>query len=267
MVSFSTRTKVSGTTLNQYSLDESAGYLRLALESYSDDGYSTRIAILDKDLELLGETSGLGRGEHMKSSRFLGDKAYLVTYRNTDPLFVVDLSEPSAPKVLGELKISGYSAYLHPYDETHLLGIGVDTDEVTNRDENGRIISSFATVEGLKMSLFDISDFATPKEVAKISFGDATTSSAILNNAKALLFSKEKEVIAIPTDNDTYRVFSVNLADGFAEKGVITHHDSSLIRGVYLDNSLVTVSENTLMINDLSSLTPLSELALTINDN
>lgn len=265
-VSFSAHGQVSGSTLNQYSLDESGGLLRLALESYTGGTYSTRIAVLDDSLSLLGESSAVGRGERMKSSRFLGDKAYLVTYRNTDPLFVVDLSSPSSPKVLGELNISGYSAYLHPYDETHLLGIGVDTEETTSRDENGRLISTGATVEGLKMSLFDVSDFSAPKEVAKISFGDSLTSSAILTNAKALLFSREKEVIAIPTDDNSYRVFRVNLSDGFSEKGIITHADSSLIRGAYIGNSLVTVSEKTLMINDLASLAPLSELSLTTND-
>ncbi|MBQ6321089.1 beta-propeller domain-containing protein [Candidatus Saccharibacteria bacterium] len=275
-VSYHAKTSVLGSTLNQYSLDEKDGNLRVALESNATGSYLTRVAVFDQNLKLLGESSGVGKTERMKSSRFFGDKVYLVTYRNTDPLFVVDLSNPTRPKVLGELKVDGYSTYLHPYDETHLIGIGVDTTEYTQKDENGRVVSSSVTTNGLKMSLFDVSDLKNPKEVSKISIGDRTTSSAILDNPKALLFSKERELIAVPSSNsyysfcaedsivpiycdgnnhaETYLVYGINLTDGLFERGAITHENSHLIRGAYVGDHLLTVSENQLKVNALSDL-------------
>ena len=157
-----------------------------------------------------------------------------------------------------------------------LLGIGVDTTEYTQKDENGRVVSSSVTTNGLKMSLFDVSDLKNPKEVSKISIGDRTTSSAILDNPKALLFSKERELIAVPSSNsyysfcaedsivpiycdgnnhaETYLVYGINLTDGLFERGAITHENSHLIRGAYVGDHLLTVSENQLKVNALSDL-------------
>ena len=137
----------------------------------------------------------------MYATRFMGDKAYLVTYRNTDPLFVIDLKDETNPKVLGELHIPGYSSYLHPYDENHLIGIGMETEETVNRDAYGKVISTSAIVTGMKMSLFDVSDVTNPKEISKTVIGDRYTLSSVLTNPKALLFSKEKELLAIPVNN------------------------------------------------------------------
>ena len=287
-VNYVAKTSLEGETINQYSLDEKDNHLRIALET-SDGSY---VAILDESLNLLGKSSRLAKGERMYASRFVGDKAYLVTYKNTDPLFVIDLSTETSPRVLGELKIPGYSVYLHPYDETHLIGIGMDTEEYTEKDENGHVLWTTTRILGMKMALFDISDFSAPKELSKISIGDNTTSSAILSNPKALLFSKEKELLAIPVNNletefiiesdsddisefaetfsdltsyylsEGYLVYNLNLEDGFSEKGTITHENSRLIRGVYINNNLLTISEKTLMINELENLTKLSELNL-----
>ena len=295
-VSYSAKTDVEGSTINQYSMDEKDGNLRIALES--DEG--TRIAILDDKLHLLGETEKVAPDEEMRASRFVGDKAYLVTYETTDPLFVVDLSNVKDPKILGELKIPGYSTYLHPYDDTHLIGIGVETEEIINRDEFGEVISSRSIVTGMKMSLFDVSDVNNPKQLAQTTIGDSRTVSAVLTNPKALLFSKEKELIAIPVNNyqedfsiedyedgdditeafvdynkpyisEGYFVYNINLEDGFKLKGVINHEkseltrynrNSKLLRGLYIEDDLFTVSEEAIKVNKLDNLDEISKLSL-----
>ena len=297
-VVYDTKTEVEGTIVNQYSLDEKDDNLRIAL----DGEKGTRIAILDKYLHLLGETESVEENEQMYSSRFVGDKAYLVTYRNTDPLFVADLSDVKNPKIMGKLKIPGYSTYLHPYDENHLIGIGMDTEERVNRDDQGRVTSTWSYITGMKMSLFDVSDINNPKQLAKTTIGDNRTVSAILTNPKALLFSKEKELLAIPVNNysedfsvrdsdsvddeinrftsyskpyvsEGYFVYKINLEDGFKLKGIINHdkktHDyyyysnySRLLRGVYIEDDLFTVSEDAIKVHKLDDLKQVTELSL-----
>ena len=285
-VEYQTTNKVKGTIINQYSLDEKDNNLRIAL--YTWEG--SYVEVLDKDLKEIGKSNKLAKGENMYASRFMGDKAYLVTYKNTDPLFVIDLKNPKNPKVLGELKIPGYSTYLHPYDENHLIGIGVETKEVVNKDRDGRVISTWTRTVGMKMSLFDISDFNNPKQIDSTVIGDSYTVSAVLTNPKALLFSKEKELIAIPVNNykdefqtstttsyddeielfdrnnyisEGYLVYKINL-EGFKLRGQITHEknksnyyyygNSKLLRGLYIDDNLYTVSETAIKINDLKDL-------------
>ena len=295
-VSYSTKTDIDGSTINQYSMDEKDGNLRIALDSSE----GSRIAILDDKLHLLGETENVAPDEEMRATRFVGDKAYLVTYETTDPLFVVDLSNVKDPKILGELKIPGYSTYLHPYDDTHLIGIGVETEEIINRDEFGEVISSRSIVTGMKMSLFDVSDVNNPKQLAQTTIGDSRTVSAVLTNPKALLFSKEKELIAIPVNNyqedfsiedyedgdditeafvdynkpyisEGYFVYNINLEDGFKLKGVINHEkseltrynrNSKLLRGLYIEDDLFTVSEEAIKVNKLDNLDEISKLSL-----
>ena len=296
-VSYSAKTDIDGRTINQYSMDEKDGNLRIALET--TDG--TRIAILDDKLNLLGETEKVAEDEEMRSSRFVGDKAYLVTYETTDPLFVVDLSDVKDPKVLGELKIPGYSTYLHPYDDTHLIGIGVETEEKISRDEFGEVISSWSVVTGMKMCLFDVSDVNNPKQLSQTTIGDSRTVSAVLTNPKALLFSKEKELIAIPVNNykdefsiedyedgddvteafvdydkpyisEGYFVYNINLENGFTLKGVINHEksesthyynrNSKLLRGLYIEDDLFTVSEEAIKVNKLDNLDEISSISL-----
>ena len=296
-VAFNSTTTIEGSIVNQYSLDEKDNHLRIALET--DEG--TRIAILNERLKLIGETSKVAEGERMYASRFIGNKAYLVTYRNTDPLFVIDLTDEKSPKVMGELKIPGYSTYLHPYDETHLIGIGMDTEEVINRDRDGKVTSTWVKTKGMKMCLFDVSDITNPKEVSKTTIGDSRTVSAILTNPKALLFSREKNLLAIPVNNyeddfslkyideysaqvDSFRrygkkyiaegyfVYNIDLENGFDLKGIINHEKivnnyyyygtSKLLRGVYIDDNLYTVSEGFVKVNNLENLKEISSLRI-----
>ncbi len=293
-ISYAAKTKLDGSTINQYSLDEKDGHLRIALQSTN----GSYVAVLNEKLNKLGESNRLAKGESMYSSRFMGDKAYLVTYKNTDPLFVIDLANEQSPKVLGQLKIPGYSTYLHPYDETHLIGIGIDTEERTQKDENGKVLWTSVVTTGMKMALFDVSDFENPKELAKTKIGDSYTRSAILSNPKALLFLKEKNLIAIPVNNyleeneseilssyvdrtdllistyedddedyisEGYLVYDINLKDGFTKKGTITHEDASLIRGAFIENDLFVISEQKITVSSLDTLNLKSTLTL-IND-
>ncbi|MBR1939421.1 beta-propeller domain-containing protein, partial [Candidatus Saccharibacteria bacterium] len=287
-ISYKAKAKTTGATINQYSLDENNGHLRVALH----DNNGSYVVVFDEKMNELGKSGHLARNEKMYASRFLGDKAYLVTYRNTDPLFVIDLSNESSPKVLGELKIPGYSVYLHPYDETHLIGIGMDTQEETRKDASGRVISSWAYITGMKMALFDVSDFKNPKEISKIHIGNASTSSAILDNPKALLFSKEKHLLGIPVNHyesefkiklsgnednsqmtsrykgyenyvsEGYIVYDIDTENGIKERGEVIHEKSELIRGAYINNDLLTVSDSILRVNNLEDLSLKAELGL-----
>lgn len=295
-VEYKAKTKVKGKTINQYSLDEKDNHLRIAL--YDNDG--SRVAIFDEDLKQIGISDNVAKGEKMYSSRFIGDKVYFVTYKTIDPLFVMDLSNETKPKVLEKLKIPGYSTYLHPYDENHIIGIGMETKEIINRNSNGKVISTTAKVVGMKMALFDVSNVNSPVQISSVVIGDSRTTSAILTNPKALLFSKEKSLIAIPVNNysqdfevtssnnyetminnytkyskpynaEGYFIYNINVQDGFKLKGVITHEktnatyyysNSKLLRGLYIDNNLYTVSETMIKVNELDSLKAVGELKL-----
>ena len=303
-VSYSTHTKIEGQTINQYSLDEKDGHLRIALY---DTREGTRVAIFNDNLKQIGITGYVAKGEKMYSSRFMGDKVYLVTFKTMDPLFVIDLSDESKPRVLGELKIPGYSTYLHPYDEDHIIGIGMQTEETVNKNMYGRITSTTSRITGMKMALFDVSDVRSPRQISETVIGDNRTTSAILTNPKALLFSKEKQLIAIPVNNydedfklnsstssyseminsyknynktrvgEGYFVYNINLEEGFKLKGVITHKTaeknnnnkyyysymtSKLLRGLYIDNNLYTVSETAIKVNNLDDLNLVCELKI-----
>lgn len=300
-IKFDKKVSEEGRTINQFSIDEYENNLRLALCDYK----GSRVVIFDKDMKKIGETEKLAEGEKMYSSRFLGNKAYLITYKTVDPLFVIDLSNPTIPKVLGKLKIPGYSTYLHPYDENHIIGIGMQTEEKVNRNSKGKVTSTTAIITGMKMALFDVSDVNNPIQISDTIIGDKRTTSAILTNHKALLFSKEKQLLAIPvnnyeedfeitTSNNTYStmlndysnynkkyvsegyfVYNINLTDGFQLKGTITHDktksrdsfnkSSRLLRGIYIQDNLYTISEDYIKINKLEDLKEVNQIKVRKN--
>jgi len=285
--------EVPGRVLNQFSMDEHEGYFRIATTtgqlSRSGGGSLNHLYVLDSDLEIVGAVEDLAEGESIYSARFMGDRAYMVTFKKVDPLFVIDLSDPSDPEVLGYLKITGYSDYLHPYDENHIIGIGKETVASETGD--------FAWYQGVKVSLFDVSDVSNPIEVGKIEIGDRGTDSVALHEHKAVLFDREKGILVLPItlaeiDESQYSgelpdnaygtqvwkgayVLDIDL-EGISEKGRITHYDESdkicnvnnwngqeycywegdkdIQRSLYMDDVLYTISNSKVMANDLSDL-------------
>lgn len=259
---------VPGSVLNQFSMDECNGYFRIATTdstSWNSESNTNNLYVLNENLETIGKIEGLAKGERIYSVRFMGNRAYMVTFVETDPLFVIDLSNPTTPTVLGELKIPGYSKYLHPYDETHLIGIGEDT-EVVNYGYGDRVVTN-----GMKMVMFDVTDPNNPQELYNVKIGEKGTYSELLYNHKALLFSKEKNIIAFPisiTDNDykvTFQgaiVYGVSLEKGFELKTKIsnsaTDYDRYYSRNrveriIYIKDTLFTLSNGLIKAVDLNT--------------
>ena len=281
-LSFETKGSVPGYILNQYSMDEYNGNFRLATTSQKQQS-SSNVYVLNMDLTVVGKLENLAVTETIYSARFMGNKAYLVTFRQTDPFFVLDLSNPAAPKVAGELKIPGYSSYLHMYDENHVIGLGMENNTV-------------------KLSLFDVTNVNAPTEIAKyIVQGDYTSSDA-LYEPKAFLFDKAKELLVIPVSITKYGVidggssvppsgkdvelvplkggywqgayvFKLTLA-GFELEGGITHQENTnqqnyysdynlnVNRALYIDNTLYTLSNEKVKLNSLTDLAQIAEINL-----
>lgn len=248
-VEFKAEADIPGYINNQFSMDEKNGYFKIATTSGQKwnltDSTVNGLYILDDNLKEVGKLTNLAQGEKIYSVRYTDSKAYIVTYEEVDPLFVIDISNPKEPKVLGELKIPGYSTYLHPYDETHLIGFGYDT----------KVDGTRIKTNGLKMAMFDVSDLENPKELFKVDIGNQYTSSDLLYNHKALLFSKEKNIIAFPIS--TYskgrseyiaQIYNIDLEKGFTLKGEIKHKDNSYLskieRIIYINNNYYTISQN-----------------------
>ena len=236
---------VPGSVDDQFSMDEDGDYFRLATTTggwWSDDGPENNVYVLDKDLEVVGSVTGLAPGEEIYSARFVGDRLYMVTFEQIDPLFVIDLSTPSSPHVLGKLKIPGVSEYLHPLDEDHIIGFGKETLSEAELEEAG-----WSWFQGLKLSLFDVSDVNSPREIDKVIIGDRGSSSELLWNHKALLHNVKDGYIAFPAlvaeipdgvkeDLDTawiygdytYQgayVYGVDTT-GFTLRGKVSHYDT-----------------------------------------
>jgi uncharacterized secreted protein with C-terminal beta-propeller domain len=193
-INFAAAGEVEGTALNQFSMDESGDYFRIATTTqswYSGTNQShNSLFVLDKSMQTVGKLENLAKGESIKSARFMGNRAYLVTFQQVDPLFAIDLTEPTNPFVAGELKIPGYSEYLHPYDENHLIGIGHDAVE------NG----TSAIPLGLQMALFNVSDMKNPKQLYNVKIGDKGTNTELTYNHKALYWDAEKKLFGFPVD-------------------------------------------------------------------
>lgn len=175
--------KVQGTVLNQFSMDAYNGCYRIA--TTAQDG--SIVTVLNRDLETVGVLSGIAKGENIYAARFMGDTAYLVTFYQTDPLFVVDLSNPENPEIKGELKIPGFSDYLHPYGEGLLIGVGQDGTES-------------GSTRHIKISLFDVSDKENPKEISKLVYGESGgySYSAAQSDHKAYLTFSDSSEFAVP---------------------------------------------------------------------
>lgn len=184
--------RVDGTTDNQFSLDEKDGNLRIATTSTNSNWEDTNnLYVLDEALNEIGKVTGFADNEHIEAVRYVGDTAYVITFERTDPLFIIDLSNPKKPTITGEVKIDGFSTFLTPVDENTLLGIGYYTEE----NDFGGVYT-----DGLKLALFDISDKNNPRVLDEASFPNAY--SAAQQTHKALVHNSEKGYYAIPLTVD-----------------------------------------------------------------
>jgi len=236
IVSYDRKVEIPGTVKDQFALDEYNGHLRVATTSNVNDnnaevwedwteGMRNNLYVLDGDMNIVGKVEDLAKGETIQSVRYMGEMAYIVTFRQTDPLFAIDVSDPANPTVLGQLKIPGFSSYMHPVDENTLLGIGYDANE-----ESGG-------TTGLKLSLFDVTNPLEPKETHKLVFSGECDSAAT-HNHKAVTYIPEKGLLAIPFSvwntvrvdgtkipvdkNGSALLISVDKTDGLTLKAILS---------------------------------------------
>ena len=289
--------EVTGYVLDQFSMDEHEGYFRIAttsqMTSFPEESspilhLQNNVYILNMDLNTVGKLESIAPGENIHSVRFMGDICYLVTFRKIDPLFVISLSDPYIPKILGELEITGYSDYLHLYDENHVIGVGKETIAAEEGD--------FSWYQGVKISLFDVTDMTNPEELAKYEIGDRGTDTPVLNDHKAFLFDREKNLLVLPVlvakVNEgqypngvpppyTYGEYvwqgayiftiSLELEEKIMLRGTITHiengnvHNASnyVTRALFIGDVLYTISESKIKMNSLLDLSEINELNLT----
>lgn len=197
-VNFSAAGEVAGTALNRFSMDEKGDYFRIATTTQNwangTNASTNSLFVLDKTMQTVGKIENLAKGERIYSTRFMGNRCYIVTFKQVDPLFAIDLSVPEKPFVAGELKIPGYSEYLHPYDENHLIGFGHDATTFNNGS------SDVSIPLGLKMALFDVTNMNEPKELYNVKIGDKGTSTPLTYDAKALYWDAEKKLFGFPVD-------------------------------------------------------------------
>ncbi len=285
-IEYKKRGEVQGSLLNQFSLDEYGGNLRVATTTYiyrRDSTMYNNVYILDDDLDVIGKVEDIAPDERIYSTRFIGNRLYMVTFKRIDPFFVIDLNL-SSPKILGELKIPGFSDYLHPYDENHIIGIGKETES----NEWGGV-----SVGGLKLALFDVSNVAEPKQVGKYEIGTSGTDSEALHEHKAFLFDRKKNVLVIPVREVAERVyddkrgyyrwrtwqgayvFTVNPENGFTLRGKVSHGQedegseyyyggsaTAVRRSLFMDDFLYTISQKKIKVNDLDTVNEIKEIEL-----
>jgi len=269
--------RVEGAVLNQFALSEHEGRLRVATTTtppWRGDGEqpesSSSVTVFEQQdaaLVAVGSVGDLGKGEMIQSVRFVGDTGYVVTFRQTDPFYVVDLSDPTAPKVTGELKLPGYSGYLHPIDDTHVLGVGQEGDA------EGRIT-------GVKVSLFDVSDPAAPVESAN--WTQEGGQQSVEFDAKAFLYWPATRLAVVPVQvwaKDPTSVSGLEFSgavgltvgdSAIEEVGRVTHtgnagaldYNTQVERSIVVGDTLWTLSPVGLLASNLDSLTPGNFVAL-----
>ncbi len=246
-IAFDGKGRVRGRLLNQFSMSEYNDYFRVATQvgqAWGSHLSESMVTILDSNLKQTGVIDGIAPGENLKSARFMGKRAFLITFKTVDPLFVIDLT-PTAPKILGKLKIPGWSDYLQPFGEKYLIGFGKEVDESIDADKvHSDSAVYYTAVLGMKLSLFDVSDLANPREIQKEVIGSRGTTSEVLTNHKALLFDEKKGILGFPvtiTENKNNktgdeadietvfsgaRVYDVSVKDGFTLRGEVSHYDA-----------------------------------------
>lgn len=285
-----------GHIINQFSMDQYGETFRIATtrgqvfpwflrrdDVFGEIETTNNVYTLDKDMNILGRLEGIAPGERIYSTRFMGDRMYMVTFEQVDPFFVIDTSDAANPRILGELKLPGFSEYLHPYNENLIIGFGRDTEV----DKDGRVLQN-----GLKLTLFDATQVNNPIEVESVVLGGRGSSSQALSDHKAFLFSRDKNLLVIPAtlrkvspdgiwgdiEFQGAMVFDVN-EEGFTLRGRVEHQNDeiaqkiapgsntsliapreprwaqrSIERSLYIDSILYTVSDGAIQANNLDDL-------------
>ncbi|RLE49729.1 MAG: hypothetical protein DRJ33_07970 [Candidatus Methanomethylicota archaeon] len=237
---------VPGKVLDQFSMDEYEGFFRIATTSEDIEGRRNNVYVLDMDLNIVGKLEGLAEGERIYAARYLGDKMFLVTFKTIDPLFAIDLADPTHPKVVGYLKMPGFSEYIHPY-EHYLIGVG------RHADMNGR-------VRCLKISLVDISNLEEPTEISSIIIDEATWS-PIFTDHKAFAINLDKKYMAVPAYGLKNGIYIIDFSeDSLNVKGFVKHPGAR--RAAFIEDYIYTVSQDIVKALDDSTLVLLSELSL-----
>lgn len=250
-ITFKAHGNVDGYLNDQFSMDEYQGKLRLVSTlSYNSGNSTNSLLVLDENLKVIGEIEDLAPGEQIYSARFLGDTGYFVTFRNMDPLFSVDLTNPKKPKILGELKITGFSEYLHPYDDNLLLGIGRE------------ISPDKGNFKGLKLSMFDISNPKNVTEIQKI-VEKSYENSPAWDNHKAVSISSGKSLVGFAVEeydkasrtwNYQYVVYAYDKDRGFQE--VLSYeleddYNYGNVRGIYIGQYFYIVESGRVTVFDM----------------
>jgi uncharacterized secreted protein with C-terminal beta-propeller domain len=267
-VTFAAAGEFVGTPLNQFSMDEYEGYLRITTTQGFGDDTNNRLIVLNANLTIVASLDNLGKPrERLQSTRFIGERAYLVTFEQTDPFYVIDLSNPLNPTILGELEITGFSSYLQPLDANHILGIGFEADD------QGQTL-------GLKLAVYNVSNPTNPIEQSKAlllyeDFG--WNFASVTYNHKDLLLDLNKSIIGFPFSSYNYSNNAYTFLTGYmvysfvdmqlTQEAFIQHSDSvddmnDMQKGLFLEDYLYTVSRNEVGVTRLSNL---SELIALVN--
>ena len=257
--------KVPGRELNQFSMDEHHNHFRIATTTWTNGNPHNNLYILNMNLTEVGKLENLAPGETIDSARFIGNRCYLATsVVRRDPFFVIDVENASEPRVLGYLKIPGFTRYLHPYDENHVIGIG--------KDENNKV----------KIAVFDVTNVSAPKNMSEYKIEGAWSDTLVLTEHKAFLFDKSKDLLVIPvsTSYDGYSskwpeqgayVFNITLSGGLVLRSRITHQENGVDgwnssywvkRTLYIEDILYTISDKKVKMNNLEDLVFLKEIKL-----
>lgn len=261
-VVFEANGTVPGEEINQFSMDEYNNHFRIATRNWVNGSQESRLYVLDMNLSIVGRLENIAPGETLDSTRFIDDRCYLSTsVVRRDPFFVIDLQNASDPKILGDLKIPGFTSYLHPYDDDHVIGVG----------RNG---------SALKISLFDVTNVSQPIEMSNYVVDGDWSDSIALTDPKAFLFERSKDLLVMPVSTSDWKqsqllwqgayVFNVTLNNGLLLKGNVTHtgptsylnEDYSVKRTLYIEDVLYTVSNKKVKMNSLNDLALIGEIEL-----
>jgi inhibitor of cysteine peptidase len=282
-----------GIVLNQFSMDEYNGYFRVATSrAVSANGTSSRsddVYVLDQNFTQVGALRNIAPGENIYAVQFQGDRGYVVTFEQIDPLFSISFADPTSPVILSALKVSGFSDYLYPFGSGYLIGAGKDAVQSST--------GNFAWYLGMKLSLFHVASDGTSTDVANYMIGDRGTDSPVLNDHLAFTFDSTRNITVIPVHlakvsgsqteppgspppygqfvwQGAY-VFSVSTS-GFNLMGTVTQYapgtgaqsywggsgDHDIYRSVIIGNALYTISQSEVMVSDLSSFSTLATVPL-----